>query len=179
MELVRKLERTLADFHKKQLPHLPVNGRTWLSKNIWWITLILVVIAAVGVFTILGAAFFTASLLGAYGGVFGLTLGGIAFIAVLIGLAFSIAQVVLLGMAVGPLKAMRKKGWDLVFLTIVLSVVAAIVSLLLQFNILGLFLTVVWAAAEAYFLFEIRSHFVGATIEGEVIKKSSVRKKSK
>lgn len=167
MEAVRKLEVALAKQYKKA-PHLPKNGQKWLAENGWWIVLIGVILGVFGLFGVLSVialAIFGLSLGGAalgsgYGAVAGVALGGVLLVTTLISLALYVVEVILMGMAVSPLKAMRKRGWDLVFLVAVLNAAVAVVSNVLTVNVAGLVLGLLWAAVGAYFLFEVRDRFV-------------------
>ena len=168
MELVRKLETMLVEQYKKA-PHLPVNGQKWLAENAWWIVLVGVVIsvfAMMGVLSFLALAMFGLSLGGAmlgagYGAAVGMAVGGVLFVTTLVALALYIVVAVLLGMAVSPLKAMKKRGWDLVFLVAVVNAVVVVVTNVLSADLVGLIFGLLWAAVGAYFLFEVRSRFVG------------------
>lgn len=167
MEAIRKLEVALAEQYKKA-PHLPESGQKWLAENAWWIVLIGVVISVfglLGIVSVLALATFGLSLGGAalgagYGAAVGVAIGGVLLVTTLISLALYIVEVVLLGMAVSPLRALKKRGWDLVFLVAVLNVAVIVVTNVLAVNFVGLVFGLLWAAVGAYFLFEVRDRFV-------------------
>ncbi|MNR22145.1 hypothetical protein D3C85_1390850 [compost metagenome] len=158
MESIRKLEYTVAQWYEKA-PHLPVKGQVWLAQNIWWIGLVGLVIGAFGVLSVLAVTFWASTAIGVYGGVAGAIVGSLAFIAVLIALAFSIVLLALLGMAIAPLKAGKKKGWDLLFISALLSLASTAVGFLLSFNFGSLIVGLFGTAVMGYFLFEIHSYF--------------------
>jgi hypothetical protein len=158
MESIRKLEYMIAQWYSRA-PHLPVKSQIWLAQNVWWIGLIGLALGSFGVLSVLAVTFWASTAIGLYGGVAGVVAGSLAFIAVLVALGFSIVMLALLGMAIAPLKAGKKKGWDLLFISALLSFASTVVGFLLSFNpgslIVGLFGSVVMG----YFLFEIHSYF--------------------
>lgn len=169
MESVRKLETIVAEWFRNA-PHLSLRGREWLAQNIWWISLIGVALGTFGILIVLAATFGVSTVISVYGGPVGVVVGSLAFIAVLITLAFSIFVIVLLAIAVMPLRTGKKKGWDLLFISMLLSVASVVVGFLLTFNLGSLLVGVVSAAIFSYFLFEIRSYF---RVDGLEIKRGS------
>lgn len=164
MESVRKLEAMMAEWFLKA-PHMPVKGREWLAQNIWWISLVGVALGAFGILSVLAVTFGVSTIISIFGGPVGVVVGTLAFIAVLIALAFSIFVIVLLAIAIVPLKDGKKKGWDLLFISMLLSVASVVVGFLLTFNFGSLLFGAVSAAIFAYFLFEIRSYFKADRLE--------------
>ncbi|MFZ1360580.1 MAG: hypothetical protein WAS27_00915 [Candidatus Saccharimonadales bacterium] len=166
MEAVRNLEAVLAKQYKKA-PHLPKEGQVWLAHNAWWIVLVglaLSVTGLVGILSVLALAMFGLSfggalLGGAYGMTVGAALGGILLITTLVSLALYLVEVVLMGMAISPLKVMKKRGWDLVFLVAVLNALVTVVTNALSASLGGLVFGLLWAAVGLYFLFEVRDMF--------------------
>lgn len=172
MENVRKLEVMVASWYKN-MPHLPKNGQKWLAENIWWLILVLVVIGAMGVASVVMATFFAGVLLSTVGGPVGAAVGGIALVAVLVTLLFSIVVLVISAMAVPPLRMLQKKGWTLLFIVILLQVVAHAATFLLNFNLIALVWNLFFTAVAAYFLFEVRDHFVASRAKKAVAKKKA------
>lgn len=158
METIQNLKTTVASWYKN-VPHLPSEARTWIARNIWWIVMIGVILGAFGVLSIVSLTFFAGALLAGLGGVVGAAVGGFAIVAVLVSLAFSIVCLVIAALAISPLKAMKQRGWDMLFLLAVIQVVSLALSLVLTFDIFGTLWGLVWAAVGGYFLFEIRGHF--------------------
>lgn len=178
MDTVHKLEATVAKWYR-DVPHLPAGFQKWLAENIWWLVIIC---AVLGVFGVLGIVLaflvvgFTASTAAVYGGAVGTVgaiLGGIASLMVLVALAFYVVELVIMIMAVSPLKERRKKGWDLLFLLALLNVLCTIIVDVLTVNLTGLVFGILWSAVGAYFLFEIRSYFVPVK---PIAKKTTVKK---
>lgn len=161
MEYVRKLETVVAKWYKN-MPHLPANAQKWLAQNAWWLILVWVVLGAFGIFSLLMVTFFAGAFLSNFGTV-GATIGGLAVLTVTLALLFSIVNVVLGIMAINPLKLMRKKGWTLIFVIVLIHVVAEVVSFLFSYNAFSLVWGLLFAAVGAYFLFEIHDQFGAAT----------------
>ena len=155
MDSVKKLEEMVAIWYKN-VPHLPATGQKWLSDNIWWLTLIAVILGAIGAFQLLLASLAVGGL--AYS-VYGVVLSGIALTSLAISMALALVCLVLSAMAISPLRAMQRRGWLLLFIVLLISVLSDIVSLVLSWNIFGFIFDLLFAAVGGYFLFEIRSYF--------------------
>ena len=157
MDFIKKLESTIEGW-LKPLPHLPANVRKWLVNNIWWLDLaglILIVLSGVpligAILLSLGASafFWSANIV---------ALTGFAIFASMSSLAFMAVSFVVMALAVKPLKALKKKGWDYLFIGLLVSCVSVILTALSNFSsLLG---GAIGVAISAYFLFEIRSYFV-------------------
>lgn len=156
METVHKLEETIGGW-LKSFPHLPENWTKWLAKNSWWLVLIGVILSALGAVALL----FGVMAIGAVTTVYGIAVGPLHdswwYTTTVISLVLLVVTVVIDAMAISPLKAMKSKGWDLLFLTFLVSVVSAIVSTLYNFS--GIIGNVIGVVIGAYVLFEIRSYF--------------------
>ena len=150
---VRKLENKIEGW-LKPIPHLPSTWRKWVADNIWWIMIVSVVMSAITIFTI------NSNLWHSYDP-FAHT--GWWMFSSTISLLFMAVVTIISASAIKPLKNMKKKGWDLLFLVFIVKIVAEIVNLLISLNIF-LFLSslvgiAIGAAIGAYLLFEIRSYF--------------------
>lgn len=161
MESLRNLETMVASWYKG-MPHLPKNGRQWLAENAWWLVLIGVILGTFGILSVLLATLFAGTLLAGYGGPVGAAIGGLAFVIVIISLAFAVVDMVFSAMAIAPLQAMRKKGWSLLFLVSLINVLSLLVSFLFQLNLFSLIWGLIFAGIGGYFLFEIRDYFLAA-----------------
>ncbi len=154
MQYVRQIEETLKEWYK-DLPHLPKAFTKWLANNIWWLTLIGVVfggIAALGSFSIIGVG-------SAYVAIFAPVIS-LLLIGAWLWLIALVVVVVIEAMAVSPLKALQRRGWELLFLAIIVSTAAAIVSGLLRIDVGGIVFSLVSFAVGAYILLEIEAYFV-------------------
>lgn len=158
METIHKLETTVAKWYKS-MPHLPKGGRDWIAQNVWWIVLIGVILGALGVVALFSTLLLGTVFLGGLLGGYGLVAGAAATIAVFVSLAFSIATIVIDGLAIQPLKRMQKRGWELLFITALISVVSLLAHLILNHSFSGFVSGVIGLLIGGYLLFEIRDHF--------------------
>lgn len=166
MDSIKQLEQKVETW-VKPIPHLPASWRNWVSENIWWITLIAAILSIMGVFTTLSAMFSVMSLFGFASGVYGYVAPVNNFwwmISAMVSVASLVLMAAISAMAVNPLKSHQKKGWDLLFLILVINTVLTGVSILINFNFFAFIPSVIGtgisAFISAYFLFEIRSYFV-------------------
>ena len=176
MESLQKLEVMVAAWYK-DMPHMPENGRKWLATNAWWIVLVGTILGAIGLSSAFMGLMIAGAMLVGFGGAVGAAITGIAFLAVTVSLAFSILDIVLGAIAISPLKAQRKRGWDLLFLIMLLNVVAALVAFLFGFNVFQLVWTLLFTAVGAYFLFEARPYFHESAKVKQAVAASHERKK--
>lgn len=168
MELVKKLESMVAGW-LKPLPHLPASVTKWISANIWWITLVGVILSVIGVFSLISALLVAAALVGGVTSIYGIEVvssyHSFSLFGSLVPIIFLVATIVLTAMAVSPLKLNHKKGWDLLFLTLILQAVSVVVSAIAYLNVFSFVYSIIFGAISvaisAYFLYEIRSYFVG------------------
>lgn len=164
MEQIKRIELKLADWYESA-PRLPLRGRKWLAENVWWIDLIGVILSGISILAVVSALFLATGILTIVGGVVGATIGGILLVAALVNLAFAIVEIVLLAMAIGPLKNGLKRGWNYLFVVFLLSILSALVSFLFHLSaggLVALFWNAVFLAIWGYFLFEIRRYLVNA-----------------
>lgn len=159
MELVKKLEATIAGWYA-QAPHMSKSGQQWLAKNIWWIALVGAIIGSISLVFVLFGVLFAGALLSSFGGVLGAAVAVPLILAAIISSAVAIVTVVVTFVAVPLLKEGQRRGWTLVFITILLQLVVQAVNLVLTFNLFDLIWGVLFAGIAAYFLFEVRSYFV-------------------
>lgn len=163
MEYINKLEKTVADWYTGA-PHLSPSGRKWLSTNMWWIALVGVILGAMGIVTVISVTFFAGVLASFYAGPVGAAIAGLGMVVVVIALLISVASLVLTAMAIQPLKALKKRGWTLLFMTVLLHVASLVLDFLFSgFNLFGLVWSLLFTAIGAYFLFEVRDSFTAQT----------------
>jgi hypothetical protein len=169
MEFVNKLEKTIEGW-LKPVPHLPEKGRKWLANNVWWLALIGVVLSVLSAVSAFYTALFTNNYLDyidsfykAYGiespsyGLWGLNMSMymlVMYIGIVVG-------AIIMSMAINHLKSKHEKGWDLMFLAMLVSVVIQLISLLFNLgNLIGGILSVaIGATIGSYLLFEIKPYF--------------------
>jgi len=153
-------------FHKT--PSLPNSWRTWLAVNAWWIILVgavLVVATALGTLAEYLTVLTTQNLNNRLPWLFS-SLGG---------LIFAIAQSIVLIMAIPPLRQMSKKGWVLLFISLLIQALAVVIEAILTLKVHDFIWGIVDGAIElaiaAYLLFEVRTYFSHA----EPVNKKVVR----
>ena len=155
---------------QKKLPfHLPVEWQRWLAQNCWWLMAILSGLVILSALTSLqyvlrlgGLGYVDEALL------FVQRLGVhpvysesfVVSIWVTIITSFAVAIVQLL--AIKELHQLKKKGWSLLLLALVIDVVGGMIGGILGGRIvLTVLSTVIAGAIEGFLLFEIRSEFMG------------------
>jgi len=176
MKIINKIE-TMIEGWLKPLPHVPAKWTKMLADNLWWIVGIGIVLTAIASFMAIAALIAGLSFLSGFSG-YGIYLANVYtgwwVIAAIISMLVPIASVVLMGMAFNPLKAMSKKGWDLLFIASLISAVAQVLVVIFNFSILSLFtaliLPLIGIAVGVYVLFEIKSYFKSGKIAAVVEK---------
>lgn len=151
----------------KSVPHLPAAGQKWIAQNAWWIVLIGAIASAIGVLVLLGAVF---TFLAVDTTVYYLQpvypAGWI--VGEIVNILFTAAVAIIAGIAVSPLKAMKKSGWNILFVLILLKAVGVVLTSILSFSIVGFIIGIIFGAIGVaigtYFVFEIRSHFGAAKV---------------
>ena len=168
MEIINQLESKVAEW-LKPVPHLPANATKWLSENVWWLTLVGVILSVIGLISMIVGVFTVMALVGTVTSFYGINYSTVAYswwnvITSLVSVIFMAATIALSAMAISPLKLSLKKGWTLLFLVLVLRAAAVVVEAILHFNVFGFISTIIFGAISialgAYLLYEIRSHFV-------------------
>ena len=156
MQYVDSVSNTVAKW-MKDVPHLPKGFTKWLAENSWWLTIVGVVFSVFGVFGILAAMTAGSALLVVVGAP---ALGGMFFVSSLVSLVGIGISVVAEVMAITPLKAMKKRGWDLMFFVLLVSVVIGLLGGLLTANVGSVLFGLIGAAIGAYVLIELKQYFV-------------------
>jgi len=166
MESLHKLENTFGNW-LKPIPHLPTTWRKWMADNVWWITLVGVILSVIGVFVLIGTLLKALSFFGAatsfYGYYMTQSYSGWWVASSIVSILFIIVAAVITARAIKPLKAMDNKGWELLFLAFVVGLASSLVSIILNFSALSFLPSLISAAISgaigAYFLYEIRLYF--------------------
>ncbi len=151
----------------KPVPHLPKGAQKWIAENSWWIVLVGVIISVISLLIGIGAIFtylaVIASVSSSYYAVS--PYGGGWIISSLLSLAISVLVIILLATAISPLKELKRKGWDRLFLVLLVDVVSVVLGAILSFSVVGFIGGIIFGAIgvaiTAYFVFEIRSYFGG------------------
>lgn len=158
MDSINKLEMMAVSWYKT-LPHLPREFRNWLATNAWWLALVGVILGGLAVFSLISATFLVGAVLTGAAGIAGAAVGGVVFIAVLLSLTLSVVDLVLIAIAINPLKEMKRRGWKLLFLTVLINVLSLAIHFLFTIDFFGLIWGLLMTAVGAYFLFEIRDEY--------------------
>jgi len=174
MESIHKLENMIEGW-LKPIPHLPTEWRKWLAENVWWITLVGVVLSVIGVLGLIFALINAMAIFGSVSSFYSVysvstaqTYTGWWILAIVVSLVFLVVTIAIEAMAIKPLKSQKKKGWDLMFLVLLIGAVSQVVNIILNFNpmsfIPNVIFTAIGVAIGAYFLFELRSYFKSAKL---------------
>ena len=164
MKLLHKIETTVAGW-LKGVPHLPAAGQKWLATNIWWLALIAAILTGISLLVAVTGLFSLLAIVGTYVATYYVSeaVSAWAIITTLISIAFMAVSVVLLAMAITPLKELKKKGWVLLFMVWLLEVVSVVVSAVLTLNVAAAIISLlfggIFLAIIGYFLFEIHGQF--------------------
>ncbi len=149
----------------KPLPKMPVDAIKWLSDNFWILTAVSAVLMGLSIITIIGgviAAYtVTTSFMGYYSYVYNPGIWWL--IQSLFSIAALVVSMIFMAKSIKPLRAFEKKGWDLMFLAIIVSVAFVVVNGVLSFSIISMIGAIVSAtislAIGSYILFEIKPNF--------------------
>ena len=159
MEFITKLETTLAGWYKQVPFHLPPSARKWLTVNVWWLVLVGVVLSVLGLVSALKGMMYmneVASQYEAIAGYYNVRDSSWNYnTALWVSVVFSLVIVVIEATAIQPLKSLKKRGWDLLFLAMLVSALSAIVGAVLSYSLGSLIGAAIGLAIGGYFLFEI------------------------
>lgn len=164
MEFLTKLERKVLGW-LKGVPHLPIGARKWLGDNVWWIVVIGAILGGIGTLGLLMGLFSTMSTLASPIVAYYASSTFVTWVIIktVVALVFVAIEVVLLALAISPLKAKQKKGWVLLFMVWLLGALSVVVNAVLTLNPLSFMTSIIfgalWVAVGGYFLFEIHSQF--------------------
>jgi len=164
MEYINKLEKVVLGW-AKDVPHLPVVARKWLGTNVWWIVLICAILSGISFLISVSNLFNQLSLLNAPSNAYYVTSDytSIAILHIVVSAVFILVSGLLLALAVQPLQNKEKKGWVLLFVTLILEALSVVVNSVLTFSVVGFVLGILFGAIAlaivAYFVFEIHDQF--------------------
>ncbi|MDB5179461.1 MAG: hypothetical protein JWN12_93 [Candidatus Saccharibacteria bacterium] len=164
MEYISKLEKLVLGW-AKNAPHLPAAGQKWLGANVWWIALVGAIISGIAILVSLGAIVTLIGTLGAPSNAYYVTSDytSLAIMTAIVSFVFLVANGILLALAVKPLQEMQKKGWVLLFLTLLVEALSVVVHAVLSFSVVGFIIGIIFGAVglaiSAYFIAEIHDQF--------------------
>ena len=164
MEALTKLENIIIGWFKG-LPHLPESIRSWLGTNMWWIALAGAILSGIAALIALMSIFTVMAVLGSIGASYyaAATFTSWNIVTGFVSMIFSVLHIILLGLAVKPLREKQKKGWVLLFVSWLVGAVAVVVNALLTLNALTIVPSLIFGAIglaiSGYFLFEIHGQY--------------------
>lgn len=156
MEAINSLEKKLVEVNKT-LPQIPESGKKILAEWFWILLIIGVVLGAMGVLTILGIGA-TGSLL-----LTGLGAGGYVTATLWPSIVFGVigmaVVLVIEAMAIGPAKNKEHRGWQLVFIAVLLQFVFSILQNVFLDNYTSILGSVIGLVISLYLLVQVHSYF--------------------
>lgn len=172
MEQVRKLEKSLGELYKGA-PPLSKTAKESIV-NVWpWVALVFGVLQILAAWTLWQMmdrvqpfVDFANSLSQNYGTGEIIGYSGVEKFLIYVSIATLVASGVLLLMAVSPLKNKVKRGWDLLFIGVLLNVVYAVLAVFIDGRGFGTFLvSMLGTAIGLYFLFQIKGSYTAKGTE--------------
>jgi hypothetical protein len=158
---VNGIERWLDGVYKNA-PALPTGARDWIANNSYWLAAVGGILGLWGAYSLWQLARWGSNL-AQYTNEGSLYYGTAFSPLIWLVLAVVVVQAVIMLLAVGPLKAHRKSGWNLLFYSALLSVVTAVLYLIMDgYGIGNAISSLIGCAVALYFLFQVRSHFTKA-----------------
>lgn len=143
---MEKLTNTIDLYLVKKVPALPKNIKELLVQFAPWITIVAIVFSlpVILAFLGLGAMFYAVSYPG-----YGMAAAGFNYTLAII---FLIISLVLMGLSVPGLFARSKKGWNMVYYSILVSAVYSLIS----FNFFSL---IIGTLISLYLIFQVREYY--------------------
>ncbi len=180
------LEKQLDNVFGKQAPKMPEGAKKAFVKWMPILALIGAVLSVLGIWSTWAAATATNSLV-KYANEISRVFGDGTTVSetrltvwVWVALAFLVVNLVLCVMAYAPLKAHSKKGWNLVFYSSLVNVLYSVVTLFIEGNGIGYFITGLLVTAVGFWiLFQIRPAYVKAAAVKASDSKAKSDKKAK
>lgn len=164
--MLKSIEKSLEGVFKGA-PDLPKGAKDWLVSAWPWLALIfgvlqiLLAIGLFGVFSVADTALETsATYYRIYAGETVTTLSSVDKLVVYLGIAMLAVDAVILLMAYPHLVKRARRGWDLLFLAMIINAGYAVVSLFVSGNNFGDFISsILGSAIGLYLLFQIKSAY--------------------
>jgi hypothetical protein len=147
MNYLNDLAKLLDKYYLK-LPALPKDIKDFIVSVSPWLALIFGIIAILSGVSFFGGFSFLSSV-ASYAGVGGYIFTGYLSTAILL------IQGIIELLAFSPLKARIAKGWNLLYYSLILSVVSSIITL----NVGSLLGSIIGALIGYYFLYQIKSYY--------------------
>lgn len=167
MTALSDVEKRLNEVFVAKAPALPDNAKKWIVEYLPWINVILGLFALWAVYTLWHWARWTSewadyanSLTAIYGGT-PISTNRWTF-TVWLSLAVLLVQALVYILAFPALKARKKTGWNLLFYAALLNIVYGLIVMFSEYGNLGSLIgSVIGTGIGLYFLFQIRSVYLG------------------
>jgi hypothetical protein len=167
VELIKQLEASLEDIFVKKAPTLPANTKKTLVQYLPWINLALGIISLWAAYTLWHWAHwanritdYSNSLSAIYGGPVPVTSRLSA--AVWLSLAVLAIEAVIYLVAFSPLRALKRRGWNLLFYAMLINVLYSLIVMFTNYGGMTSFLTgLISTIIGLYFLFQLKSQYQG------------------
>jgi hypothetical protein len=173
MSALQSLENNLEDVFVKKAPALPENGKKAIIEWLPWINLVLGLLSLWAAYALWHWAHLANSLVN-YANSLSAAYGGPAVAVnrlsatVWLSLAVLVVQALIYLAAFQALRDRKKSGWDLLFYALLVNVVYGVVVIFTDYGGFGSFVgSLVGSAVGFYFLFQIRSRYLGARVKAE------------
>lgn len=156
METLRFIENKFAQW-LKFLPNMPDRGQKILSDYLWVIALVSMLFSGFFILLILGLLSFNLASFG-LGSIQSID-SGVTVVTVVAGLELILVFALSVA-AIGPLRKHQRSGWDKMFIIALVSFVSAVLQFAYTINFYNVISAVIWMLIQAYFLLQVKRHFV-------------------
>jgi len=154
---MEKLEQFLESIFLKKAPYqLPQKVKDAIVKFAYWAVIIGIVLSILSILSFLRASSYLSMMRRFYG----VGAGPQYYL----GVVALVVQTVLMISALSGLKAKSKKGWQMMYYSVLASVVYSVVSF---YNIGGLVWSLIMAAIGMYILFQVKGSYTSQTASPE------------
>jgi hypothetical protein len=158
MSILHKTEKMMVEQFSKVPFHLPTDVRRWLGENIWWLMIVGVVLSALAIVNLIQAIFLLGAIT-AFSGVLA-PLSGMALVSTWVSIIQLVVMIILGLIAIKPLRAKTKRGWDLMLIMMLVGLLGSVLSIVVGGSIIAaVFSALLTIAIGGYFLTEVRIEF--------------------
>lgn len=161
MEAVRTIEKKLVEINKG-LPKLPKDMTAWLANYAWLLVLLGVTVSILSLFTILPVLLGALGLVSVIEAQYGLSRYGLdaaGWLSVVLSIINLLIVICLEILAIAPLKRKNYRGWELIFIASLVSIIVGIAGSIIVMQPGSLVLSLVVYGIGLYVLFQVREHF--------------------
>ena len=175
MSVLSDVELTIHKF-LQSVPDLPKDSQKLLAENAWLFTLIGVFLAALSVPFYINLLQLALEVSPGFSGYFVSTgYGNPWTFAAVVSVFFTVVASIIAATAISPLKQLERRGWEILFIVLVVNAVEVVFKSFIDFDLFGFFFAILVGllglGISAYFLFQIRPYFKSVKIVKSTIKK--------